>query len=91
MIAHHASNGCSLGAGDLLGSGTCSGPERAQAGCLIEYNIEGPLQLAAGESREWIEDGDTVILSAKASWQGFVSIGFGEARGTLLPSLEWPS
>jgi fumarylacetoacetase len=91
MIAHHASNGCSLGAGDLLGSGTCSGPERAQAGCLIEYNIEGPLQLAAGESREWIEDGDTIILSAKASRQGFVSIGFGEARGTLLPSPEWPS
>lgn len=91
MIAHHASNGCALAAGDLLGSGTCSGPARAQAGCLVEYNIEGAIPLNTGECREWIEDGDTVVLSAKASRQGFVPIGFGEARGTLLPSPEWPS
>lgn len=88
MLAHHASNGCSLAAGDLIGSGTCSGPALSEAGCLLEKNYGGPWTLLDGTPRSWLEDGDTVVLGGKAVAPGYVPIGFGEARGTLLPSLQ---
>lgn len=91
MIAHHASNGCSLGPGDLIGSGTCSGPEIDAAACLFERLAAGPLALPTGETRVWLEDGDRVTLRARAERQGFVSIGFGEAAGELLDAVPWPN
>ena len=91
MIAHHASNGCSLGAGDLLGSGTCSGPDISQAGCLVESIVAGPVKLDNGETREWLEDGDTIVLKGRATRDGYVSIGFGEASGRILPAPAWPA
>ena len=90
MVAHHASNGCALGAGDLIGSGTCSGPEMSQAACLAESLVAGPLILESGETREWLEDGDAIILRGLAKRDGFVSIGFGEASGQVLPAPAWP-
>lgn len=91
MVAHHASNGCALGAGDVLGSGTCSGPSRSEAACLIEANIEGALDLAGGERRSWLEDGDAIALTGRAEREGYVSIGFGEASGVIEPAPPWPS
>ncbi len=91
MLAHHSSNGCALSAGDLLGSGTCSGPPIEAAACLLERTMFGPLTLPGGEERRWLDDGDTVILRGKAEREGFVSIGFGEARGQVLPALPYPS
>ena len=91
MIAHHASNGCSLDAGDLMGSGTCSGPEMSQAACLLESLVAGPVKLGNGETREWLEDGDAIILTGRATRRGYVSIGFGEAAGRILPAPAWPA
>jgi fumarylacetoacetase len=86
MLAHHTSNGCAFAAGDLLGSGTCSGPSAEAAACLLEKVVEGPWTLPTGEARIWLEDGDTVTLRGRAEREGHVSIGFGEAIGTLLPA-----
>lgn len=85
LVTHHASNGCNLRAGDLLGTGTISGPDRASCGSLLEATLGGkqPLTLAGGETRTFLEDGDTVILSGHAHADGFVSIGFGECRATI--------
>ena len=90
MVAHHASNGCALAAGDLIGSGTCSGPEASEAACLAERQAAGPTQLANGETRAWLEDGDAIVLRGRASREGYVSIGFGEASGWIEPALAWP-
>lgn len=90
MVTHHASNGCAIAPGDLIGSGTCSGPAISEAACLVESLVAGPLTLANGETREWLEDGDTIILRGRAERDGYVPIGFGEARGTILPAPEWP-
>jgi fumarylacetoacetase len=90
MVAHHASNGCSLAAGDLIGSGTCSGPEASQAACLSESRLAGPVKLANGEAREWLEDGDAIILKGRAMREGHVAIGFGEASGRIAPAPIWP-
>ncbi len=85
MVTHHASNGCALNSGDLLGSGTVSGPDRAQAGCLLEITRRGaePVVLPGGESRAFLEDGDEVILRGRCQRDGYVSIGFGECRGLV--------
>jgi len=90
IITHHASNGCSLAAGDLIGSGTCSGPGPMEAACLAEMKSTRPITFPNGESRMWIEDGDTIILRGRAERIGFVSIGFGAATGMLMPALAWP-
>ncbi len=87
MLAHHASNGCEMGSGDLIGSGTCSGPGLSEAACLVEANLNGPLTLPNGETRMWLEDGDSITLRGRASRDGNVSIGFGEATGSILPAL----
>jgi fumarylacetoacetase len=86
LIAHHTVNGCNLQPGDLLGSGTLSGPSPDQAGSLLEVTLGGkqPLTLANGEKRTFLEDGDTLILRAHCEREGTVRIGLGEAAGTVL-------
>jgi fumarylacetoacetase len=93
MLVHHASNGCNLQPGDLLGSGTISGPEEGSRACLAEINARGskPIDLPGGEQRLWLEDGDEVIFRANASREGHVTIGFGECRGRIAPALSWPA
>jgi len=88
MLAHHTSNGCSLRTGDLIGSGTLSGPGRSSVGSLLELSRNGqePLVLPSGEQRTFLEDGDEVYLSAHCVREGFASIGFGECRGVITPS-----
>ena len=86
MLTHHTSNGCSLGAGDLVGSGTCSGPELNEAACLLESLLAGDLALTNGERRSFLEDGDAVVLRGRADRVGYVGLGFGEARGQILPA-----
>ena len=90
MIAHHTSNGCNLRAGDLLASGTVSGPDEGSRGCLLEITRRGtrPLRLPTGEERAFLSDGDEVVLRASCRREGFVGIGFGECRGLVRPALE---
>jgi fumarylacetoacetase len=88
LLAHHSSNGCNLRPGDLLGSGTVSGPEKASRGCLLELAARGaePVQLPSGESRSFLADGDEVIFRAWCARDGAVRIGFGECRGEIRPA-----
>jgi fumarylacetoacetase len=88
MVAHHTSNGCNLMAGDLLASGTVSGPERESAGCLLELTEGGKraIPLPTGEERRFLEDGDEVILRGWCERPGFRKIGLGECRGLILPA-----
>ena len=87
MVAHHTSNGCNLRAGDLLASGTASGPELEAAGCLLERTLGGkqPLDLPDGETRRFLEDGDEVVMRASCERTGFRRIGFGLCRGIIVP------
>lgn len=89
MLAHHTEGGCNLRTGDLMGTGTQSGPGEREQGCLLELSRGGsePLPLANGESRGFLEDGDTVVLRAWGERPGAVRIGFGECRGTVRPAL----
>lgn len=85
QLAHHTVTGCNVKVGDLMASGTISGPgERAQ-GCLMELtrNGQSPVQLSDGSSRTFLQDGDTVIMKATANKNG-IRIGFGEALGTVM-------
>lgn len=88
MLAHHASNGCNLSPGDLIGSGTVSGPSRDSRGCLLEYTWRGtdPLRLPNGEERKFLADGDEVIFRGYAERAGARRIGLGECRGLVLPA-----
>jgi len=88
MLAHHTSNGCPIRPGDLIGSGTVSGPERANRGCLLELTWRGtePIELPTGEVRRFLEDGDEVILRGWCEAPGFRRIGLGECRGVVLPA-----
>jgi fumarylacetoacetase len=88
ILAHHASNGCELRPGDLLGTGTISAPERDGFGSLLELTRGGaePIALKGGETRAFLEDGDEVIMTAKAQAPGAVPIGFGACRATILPA-----
>jgi fumarylacetoacetase len=85
MVAHHTSNGCNLQAGDLFGSGTVSGTAPGSEGCLLEMTRGGrnPVSLPNGETRTYLLDGDEVIFRGTARRDGYVSIGFGECRGTV--------
>jgi len=84
LIAHHTSNGCNLRSGDLLATGTISGPAEGAEGCLLEMQHRpDPVQLAGGESRIFLEDGDEVTFSAYACREGLPRIGFGECTGTI--------
>ena len=88
LLTHHASNGCNLQPGDLLGTGTISAPTDDGFGSLMEITRGGtqPLQLPTGETRTFLEDGDTLMLSATAVAEGYVAIGFGPCRGTVAPA-----
>jgi fumarylacetoacetase len=90
LVTHHASNGCNLRPGDLLATGTVSGPTRESRGCLLELTWRGtePLSLANGESRRFLEDGDEVIFRGWCDRLPYRRIGFGECRGLVLPALE---
>jgi fumarylacetoacetase len=90
MIAHHTSNGCPLRPGDLIGSGTVSGPEKQNQGCLLEMTRRGadPLELPGGEARSFLEDGDEVILKGWCEASGFRRIGLGQCLGRILPALR---
>jgi fumarylacetoacetase len=95
LLAHHSSNGCNLATGDLLGTGTLSGPAAGQGGSLLELSLGGKqaLSLPGGETRTFLEDGDTVTLRAHCPGHpagqglGAVRIGLGEVCGTVLPAL----
>jgi fumarylacetoacetase len=88
LVAHHAMGGCNLRSGDLLASGTVSGPTKSERGCLLELTWRGaePLTLPSGETRAFLEDGDLVELAGWCSAPGFRRIGFGSARGIVLPA-----
>ena len=89
LIAHHTMNGCNLRDGDLLGTGTLSGPKPEEAASLLELSQggKGSITLSNGEVRAFLEDGDTVILRAFCERPGYRRIGFGECRGTVLAAL----
>lgn len=89
MVTHHTVNGCNLQAGDLLGTGTLSGPTLDSACALIELTTGGknPLRLPDGEQRTWLEDGDAVILRGWCEKPGAARIGFGQCVGTVLPAV----
>ena len=86
MVAHHTVNGCNLESGDLLGTGTQSGPDREEAGSLLELSEGGKraIPLESGETRTFVEDGDRVILRGWCERAGYARIGLGEASGTVL-------
>jgi len=102
MVAHHTVNGCNLQPGDLLGSGTISGPTRGSRGSLLELTWDGdpfaeppvlvpgtqrtPIELPTGEERRFLADGDEVILRAYCQREGYRRIGFGECRGIITPA-----
>ena len=89
LVAHHTSGGCNLLPGDLLGTGTISGSVPGTFGSLLELTHGGrePLRLPGGEERRFLEDGDEVILRARARREGCVSIGLGECRGRVVPAV----
>jgi fumarylacetoacetase len=88
LLAHHASNGCNLRPGDLLGTGTISSPTAGGFGSLLEITENGKIcvRLASGETRLFLEDDDEISLQAHAEAKGYVSIGFGECRAKIINS-----
>jgi fumarylacetoacetase len=88
MLVHHTSTGCNLRAGDLIASGTISGPTPESRGCLLERTWRGqdPIELPDGTQRKFLQDGDEVIMTAYCLRDGFAQIGFGECRGVVLPA-----
>jgi fumarylacetoacetase len=89
MVSHHTSNGCNLRPGDLLASGTVSGPAPDSVGSLMERTERGtvPIKLPTGEERRFLQDGDEIIYRAFCERRGFRRIGFGECRGAIIPSV----
>ena len=91
QLAHHTASGCAMMVGDLIGSGTISGPQTSERGSLLELTWGGtePITLDTGETRAFVEDGDTLTLKGAAKGAGF-QIGFGECTGTILPAKLYP-
>ncbi|WP_323802930.1 fumarylacetoacetase [Sulfitobacter litoralis] len=91
QLCHHASGGCGMNSGDLLGSGTISGPDKSEYGSLMELSWAGrdPFTLDTGETRTFIEDNDTLILRGAAKGDGY-QIGFGMCEGTIRPAVKFP-
>ena len=89
QLAHHTVGGCNLQPGDLLASGTISGPTEDSRGCMLELTWRGanPLALPNGESRKWLEDGDTLAITGWCQGDGY-RVGFGEVTGRVLPALH---
>ncbi|MGB3313010.1 MAG: fumarylacetoacetase, partial [Albidovulum sp.] len=92
QLCHHTTSGCAMRVGDLLGSGTISGPDKDMRGSLLELSWGGkePLSLDSGESRSFLEDGDTLTLRGHAQGDGF-RIGFGDCTGKILPAVALPA
>jgi fumarylacetoacetase len=89
LLTHHASNGCNLRPGDLLATGTISGPDEGSEGCLLEMKHRSePVTLPTGETRTFLEDGDEVVLRAYCRQPGLPRIGFGECVGRILPAFQ---
>jgi fumarylacetoacetase len=90
MVAHHTSSGCNLEIGDLMGSGTVSGPEPESWASLLELSRGGrePIALPGGETRRFLEDGDEVIFRGHCERPGFAHIGFGECRAVIEPAAK---
>lgn len=90
MLTHHASNGCNMQPGDLLGSGTISGREKNNRGCLLELTRRGaePIELPGGEKRSFLEDGDELILKAYCKSDAATRIGFGDCRGVVQKAIQ---
>jgi len=90
QLTHHTISGCSVQVGDLMGSGTISGSTPDSYGSMLEiaWNATKPVTLSNGETRTFIEDGDTVIMKGYSEKDG-IRVGFGEVRGTLLPALDF--
>jgi fumarylacetoacetase len=90
MVTHHTVNGCAMNPGDLLGSGTQSGPEHEEAGSLLELSRGGKdvITLPNGETRTFLEDGDAIVMRGYCEKDCAVRIGFGEVVGTVLPAKE---
>ena len=90
QIAHHTACGCPMRVGDLIGSGTVSGPTPTSLGCMLEITKGGqaPIELSSGRVRSFIEDGDTIGIGGAAR-SGEVTIGFGECAGGILPAVDW--
>ena len=88
MLTHHASNGCNLQTGDLMATGTVSGKEKHERGCLLELTWRGtePLELPSVEQRRFLEDGDEIIMKGFCEREGFRRIGLGECRGRIVPA-----
>jgi fumarylacetoacetase len=89
MVTHQTSNGCNLVPGDLLASGTLSGPDKNSEGCLLEISNGGatPVELPTGERRAFLANGDEVIMRARCERAGYVGLGFGECAGIIHPTL----
>lgn len=87
MVTHHSISGCNLQPGDLIGTGTISGPTREELSSMLELTFSGtqPVALPDGEKRGFLEDGDEIIFTARCQREGFVSIGFGDCSGTIIP------
>jgi fumarylacetoacetase len=87
QLLHHASSGCAMNVGDLLGSGTISGPEKHQRGSLLEISWNGsePVELSSGITRAFLEDGDSLVMRGWCQGDGY-RIGFGAVEGTILPA-----
>lgn len=85
QLMHHASSGCAMNVGDLLGSGTISGPEKNQRGSLLEISWNGtePVELPGGAKRSFLEDGDSLVMRGWCQGNGY-RVGFGEVEGTIL-------
>jgi fumarylacetoacetase len=88
QLAHHTVNGCNLQPGDLLASGTISGPTEKSRGCMLELTWRGanPLELPNGETRKWLEDGDKLTITGWCEGDGY-RVGFGEVSGRILPAV----
>ena len=89
MVAHHAASGCNLEIGDLIGTGTCSGPQDDSRGCLLEITVRGtqPIMLPNGEKRGFLEDGDEVMFRAFCGGDTRAArIGFGDCRAVIAPA-----
>jgi len=91
QLAHQASCGCSMSSGDLLGSGTISGPTRASQGTLLElpWNGQEPVALEGGGARTFLEDGDRLTIRGHVQGDGY-RIGFGDCAGVALPAAPLP-
>ena len=92
MLTHHTSNGCNLQAGDLLGSGTTSGPTDEARACFAELSERGtiPLDIGDSETRGFLEEGDEVVFRGRAERSGFAPIGFGTCIGRVEPAIPYP-